>query len=317
MEKSFDGEDWSRVVEISDMKEWGKKLQDFPLLPMDTVPDSVFALRSQKNPAFCVGVKPTPNADDPKADPFPIFENAELQLQKCDDNKNTQYWQLVNGQIPWMQNAADQSFKMHVDKAEGGSKLTVKQCKEGGGCGDDKSFSNDKFAFGAEAKGGLMMGKGTLQNLVITAAKLEEGAAVTLQECTAPPPPPAKGKAAVDPEPADVTKCDKLKDKTLSQWELKPMFILEKGKQTVSCAPYSHSHKKPTPCDSRVKAQELCSKDNNCAAYNWASEKDTEEVYLCTDLHEVHAGVAGWELGVRAGRLEPFVEEARKLSREL
>merc|ERR1711959_473815 len=312
MEKSFDGEDWSRVVEISDMKEWGKKLQDFPLLPMDTVPKSVFAMRSQKDPSLCVGVKPTPNAEDPKADPFPIFENAELQIQKCDDNKNTQYWQLVNGQHTWMLNAADQSYKLHVDKAENGGKLVVKQCKEKGDCVDDKSFANDKFQFGAEAKGGIMMGKGALQNLVFTAAKLEANAAVTLAECTAPPPPPKPGKAAADSDPADITKCDKLKDKTLSQFELKPMFTLEKGKQTVSCAPYSHSHKKPSPCENRVSAQEMCAKDNNCAAYNWVSDGDKKEVYLCTDLHEVHSGVAGWELGVRAGRLEPFVEEAKQ-----
>merc|ERR1711977_294694 len=150
VEKSMDGEIWSRVNEIANMQEWGKKLQLYPLITMDRVPKSVFALRSQKNPVFCLGVKPTPNTEDEEADPFPIFENAALEVQKCDDNKNTQYWQLTGGQTTRLQNAADQTFVLHMDKAENGGKLTVKACKDG--C---KDFKNDVFAFAAEAKGGL------------------------------------------------------------------------------------------------------------------------------------------------------------------
>jgi len=303
VEKSMDGELWSRVEEISNMKDWGKKLQLYPLIQMDRVPKSVFALRSQKNPAFCLGVKPTPNPEDAEADPFPIFENAAVEVQKCDDNKNTQYWQLVNGQTTRLQNAADQKFVLHMDKAKANGKLMVKECKDG--C---KEFKNDVFAFADGAKGGLMRGKDKNENLVISASALKEGAAVTMQEC-------ADIKKPKDRKPASIKKCGKLKDKTLSQFELKPMFILEKGKKTIACAPYSHSHAKPTPCTTQVKAQELCAKDNKCSAYNWADATpiggvagvSKDAVYLCTDLHEVHAGVSGWELGIRAGRLEPFV----------
>jgi len=308
VEKSMDGEIWSRVNEIANMQDWGKKLQLYPLITMDRVPKSVFALRSQKNPVFCLGVKPTPNAEDPEADPFPIFENAALEVQKCDDNKNTQYWQLAGGQTTRLKNAADQNFVLHMDKGASGAKLSVKKCSDG--C---KDFTNDVFAFADGAKGGLMRAKDANSNLVITAAALKEGSAVTMQECADIKDP----KEKVD---AEVSKCSKLADKTLAQFELKPMFVIEKGKQSIACAPYSHSHAKPTPCNKQVVAQELCAKDNKCSAYNWVDATpmggvdgvSKNAVYLCTDLHEVHSGVAGWELGVRAGRLEPFVEEAQK-----
>merc|ERR1712159_4162 len=307
VEKSMDGEIWSRVEEIANMQDWGKKLQLYPLITMDHVPKSVFALRSQKNPVFCIGVKSTPRKKedgsvDEEADPLPIAEDAALEVQKCDDNKNTQYWQLMAGQTTRLLNAADQSYVLHMDKAEDGGRLTVKVCKEG--C---KDWKNDVFAFAEKAGGGLMRGKDANNNLVITAAALKEAAAVTMQEC-------ADIKDPKDKADATIAKSSKLKDKTLSQFELKPMFILEKGKQTVACAPYSHSHAKPTPCNSQVKAQELCAKDDKCSAYNWVDSTpigvdgvSKDAVYLCTDLHEVHSGVSGWELGVRAGRLEPFV----------
>ena len=47
IEKSSDGENWSRSTEISDMKKWGSKMETYPLLDMDFVPFSVFSLRSQ------------------------------------------------------------------------------------------------------------------------------------------------------------------------------------------------------------------------------------------------------------------------------
>jgi len=294
VEKSMDGQEWSRVNEVSSMGNWGKSAQVFPLMSMDKIPNSVFALRSQKNPRFCVGVKPTPNAQDKKADPYPIFEDAALEVQVCDDNKNTQYWQF--GSKGQLQNAANQAFYLHTakDPAEGGA-LSVKECKEG--C---PTFTNDFFDFAAEAKGGLMFSK--KKNGLVIAPKggaLKAGTAVEFGNCG----------------DADIKKCA---DKQHFQWELNPMFVLEKGKQTVACAPYSHQHVKPAPCTSRVKAQQLCAKDNACSAYNWAGSSVTDaavkdKVYLCTDLHEVHSGVAGWELGVRAGRLEPFVEEKREL----
>jgi len=60
----------------------------------------------------------------------------------------------------------------------------------------------------------------------------------------------------------------------------------------------------------------VCIQDTECTAYNWVD--DTAEgnlknkVFSCTAMHEVHSGVVGWELGVRAGTLEPFAELMRK-----
>ena len=35
VEKSFDGENWARSTEISDMLDWGRKMQMYPLIDMD------------------------------------------------------------------------------------------------------------------------------------------------------------------------------------------------------------------------------------------------------------------------------------------
>ena len=112
------------------------------------------------------------------------------------------------------------------------------------------------------------------------------------------------------------------------------VFILEEGKQTISCAPYSHDNVEPAPAENRAAAQEACAavsvhrplnlymsacmQDPECTAYNWvdgnAEGQLKNKVYSCTAMHEVHSGVVGWELGVRAGTIEPFAkkeEEAR------
>merc|ERR1711907_23445 len=92
VEKSFDGEWWSRSTEFADMKEWGSEMQLYSLIQMDQVPKSFFALRSQENPRFCVGVRARPHPTDDKADPLPLTEDAMLEVQICDDNTVTQYW---------------------------------------------------------------------------------------------------------------------------------------------------------------------------------------------------------------------------------
>jgi len=84
VEKSLDGEWWSRSTEVADMKEWGDKMETYPLITMNhgvapvvarcvalellcvSVPTSIFAFRSQDNPRFCVGVRPTPHPTDEK-----------------------------------------------------------------------------------------------------------------------------------------------------------------------------------------------------------------------------------------------------------
>eukprot|EP00656_Telonema_subtile_P031028 TRINITY_DN33_c0_g1_i1.p1 TRINITY_DN33_c0_g1~~TRINITY_DN33_c0_g1_i1.p1 ORF type:complete len:456 (+),score=129.77 TRINITY_DN33_c0_g1_i1:60-1427(+) len=296
VEKSFDGEWWSRSTELADMKSWGESLQTYPLVAMDNVPKSIFSFRSQQNPRFCVGVRPTPHPTDEKADPYPLAEDAKLEVQVCDDNTNTQYWQLDALPRSMLKNAGDQSFVAHVDgSTAAGTGLSVKQCREG--CAE--GFEDDLWQFGAGAKGGLAFNKNQ-PHLVLSpkGGVLEAGTEIILEVCG------AEGETAESPSCAD---------KTGSQWELNPMFILEAGKQLIACAPYSHDNVAPTPADNREKAQEVCAKDNECVAYNWAdanAEGDfTDKVFACTAMHEVHSGVQGWELGVRAGRLEPFTEE--------
>lgn len=117
---------------------------------------------------------------------------------------------------------------------------------------------------------------------------------------------------------ANINNCPKLKH---AQWELFPMFQIEKSKKAVNCSPYSHSHKKPEQASDQQTAQRLCAKDNKCAAYNWRDGTPGDianVVYLCWELHDVHSAQAGWELGIRAGRAEDFIEEqAEKAAAEV
>jgi len=105
------------------------------------------------------------------------------------------------------------------------------------------------------------------------------------------------------------------------QWELAPMFVIEEGKRAVNCAPYSHSMVKPKVAKTRQQAQELCAADSACVTYNWAEAQPAGEgavadtVFLCTEVHEVHPGMKGWQLGVRIASVEKFSEERRELDR--
>ena len=38
------------------------------------------------------------------------------------------------------------------------------------------------------------------------------------------------------------------------------VFVLEDGKQTIACAPYSHDNVEPAPAANRETAQEVCAK---------------------------------------------------------
>jgi len=295
VEKSFDGEWWSRSTEIPEMKEWADQMQLYPLITMNKVPKSVFAFRSQNDPRFCVGVKPTPHPTDEKAEANPMAEDAILEIQICNDNTNTQYWAMDPEPRPMLKNAADQSFVAHLNgTTAAGAGLSIKQCRDG--C--DEGFDDDVWAYAEEASGGVAYNK-KAPNLVLypKGGVLEEGAEVVLEACGA------------DGETAAIAACS---DKPFAQWELLPMFVLEDGKQTIACAPYSHDNVEPAPAANRETAQEVCAKDNECCAYNWvdanAEGAVTDKVYACTAMHEVHSGVQGWELGIRAGRLEPFVE---------
>jgi len=301
VEKSFDGEWWSRSTEITSMGDWGTSKVTYPLIAMNKVPKSLFAFRSQENPHFCVGVRPTPHPTDEKADPYPLFEDAKLEVQICDDKTNTQYWQLSDDPRPMLKNAADQSFVVHINGSTTvGSALSAKQCRDG--CAE--GFDDDVWKYAGDAAGGLAYNKNQ-PNLVLApkGGALEAGVDVVLDACGA------------ESDTAEIGACA---DKSSARWELLPMFILEEGKQTISCAPYSHDNVEPAPAENRAAAQEACAADPECTAYNWvdgnAEGQLKNKVYSCTAMHEVHSGVVGWELGVRAGTIEPFAkkeEEAR------
>jgi len=93
------------------------------------------------------------------------------------------------------------------------------------------------------------------------------------------------------------------------------MFAIEKGKQAINCSPYSHSLEKPKSATTQQQAQRLCARDNTCSAYNWVdgtADGDVKDmVFLCKEIHDVHSGVQGWELGIRSGRAEDPYEAKR------
>jgi len=294
VEKSLDGEWWSRSTEISDMKDWATTLQLYPLIQMATVPPSVFAFRSQEDPTFCLGVRTTSilvNSSLPaseQGDPVDICDFARLEVQVCDSDRTTQYWALDEDQV--LRNAEDQTYVMHVngstaDKTE----LSVRKCTDGRSDG----FEDDVWEY-VETGGGIIRNQNQPHLLAYPkGGQLTEGTVVSLEMCG------AEGDTALFED------CE---SNIHARFELLPMFVLEAGVQTISCAPYSHSSVEPAAASSRNEAQEICAKDLTCAAYNWvdstAEGNVIDKVYACTAMHEVHSGVVGWELGVRAGRLD-------------
>jgi len=305
VEKSEDGELWGRVVDISDMKMWGVEDQLYKFVPMDQLPPSVFSIRSQLDTAYCVGVRT--RLQNPEDEDSPIVDievGAKLELQKCLDDTITQWWSFdVNRGI--LHNAydkvyiADVSENLAVDTEIGIAKCT-------NGCPE---MGNNAFVYSDSVRGGFLRSR-VIQNLVFSPqnASLAQGMPVVLGTC---------GDNA--DTPADLNVCP---DNKQGQWELLPMFALEMNKQSITCAPYSHTLADPTPATSRQEAQRLCAADNKCSAYNWAdgtAEDFANEVFLCHKLHDVHPGVVGWELGIRAGRGydSPYKKRAAVLSMEL
>merc|ERR1712086_1190332 len=194
---------------------------------------------------------------------------------------------------------ADVSENLAVDTEIGIAKCT-------NGCPE---MGNNAFVYSDSVRGGFLRSR-VIQNLVFSPqnASLAQGMPVVLGTC---------GDNA--DTPADLNVCP---DNKQGQWELLPMFALEMNKQSITCAPYSHTLADPTPATSRQEAQRLCAADNKCSAYNWAdgtAEDFANEVFLCHKLHDVHPGVVGWELGIRAGRGydSPYKKRAAVLSMEL
>jgi hypothetical protein len=155
-------------------------------------------------------VRPTPHPTDEKADPFPLAEDALLEVQICNDNTNTQYWALEEMPRPMLKNAGDQSFVLHVNgTTAAGAPLSVKQCREG--CPD--GFDDDVWAYGEAEAGGVAYNK-KVQNLVLypKGGVLEEGTEVTLEACG-------------DAEEGITATSAACADKPLARWELLPSTL--------------------------------------------------------------------------------------------
>jgi hypothetical protein len=300
VEKSEDGENWGRVAELNDMRDWGVKDQLFKLVPMDLLPPSVFSIRSQFDTAYCVGVRT--RMEDPDDEDSPIIhieEGAVLELQKCLDDTVTQWWSfdVDKGRL---HNAADEIFIADVSgDLAAGSGFAISICRDG--CPDATA---SEFMYSDSVKGGFVRSK-SVQNLVFHPkdGKFEEGVEVTFGTCGS------------DPDIA--AELDQCPDNRQDQWELLPMFAIEEGKHAIKCAPYSHTLATPDPATTRQEAQRLCAADIDCSAYNWANgavadPQEANKVYECHKLHDVHPGVDGWELGIRAGRAydSPYKERS-------
>jgi len=228
-------------------------------------------------------------------------EGAAVELQKCFDanrgilhNAKDPIWILVpNGTV-----------------AEGTNFVMGKCTPTSDSDPRCANAEDSEFMYSDSIKGGFIRSKaavdGAVQgNLVIAPHNNEfkQGSKVQF------------GKCGDDPNtPATLDVCD-FKD---AQWELLPMFAIEEGKEAIKCAPYSHSMKEASPASTRQEAQRLCAADIACSSYSWADssaeqinpitgKKDggnafANKVFLCEQLHHVHSGQVGWELGVRAGR---------------
>lgn len=325
IEQSADGENWARALEVTDAKDWDQKIELFSWVPKDEVPSGVFAIRSQKDPTFCIGARPIPDPDEPDlVAPTPIDYSTELDVQRCSDERQTQFWYFdaANGRL---HNAAGATYiaragggdssgsEVPVDGSVApsvGAEMTVGKCTTG--CTDD---TTNLFSYSDSAMGGfLRMSKSGWNNLVIAAPTDSDGniaeGAVTIAQCG------SNGNA-----PATLSSCTDLVN---AQWELSPMFNIEPNKKAINCSPYSHSHAEPDICTDQLTAQTLCAKDKQCMAYNWvdnsAEGNDKDKVWLCHELHDVHFktendDLVGWELGLRNGFAEDLIEREKRKER--
>jgi hypothetical protein len=316
VEESTDGDNWARAVEVTNTKDWDEKITTFSWTPMDATPASVFAIRSQKDPTFCIGARPIPDPEEPELiAPKPIDFDTQMEVQRCSDASIPQFWYFdkSNGRL---HNAAGEIYIAQVGGGGNGTVptdasvapavgtgMSIGKCTNN--CAEDQT---NLFAYSESLMGGfLRLSTPGWQNLVIAAPTTAEGGIaegqVTIGKCG------NNGNNA-----AALSLCE---DMTHAQWELMPMFQIENNKKAINCSPYSHSNLEPTSCTDRQTAQALCAKDKQCMAYNWVDSSATgdvkEKVWLCYALHDIHLktendDLVGWELGTRSGFAEDLVE---------
>lgn len=315
LEKSQDCEYFARVAEFPEFpKSYGKE-HLFSFAGLYETPPGVFQIRSRHDVNLCFGVEiPESQKEDVEGGiPQKSFEDgAKVLLQNCNIDVVPQYFSFnANGDIVSAQNnqmvltlpdAAGAEGQPKKNPKEGGAVL-MKQCKEG--------CQHINSAFRLDRLEGLLIHKAA-EGFVLQSSggALKKTTALVTSEC---------GKEG---KPASLAEC---KDKTYAQWDLIPLFTIEKAKKANNCAPYSHSKDlKPIVANTRKAAQRACAKDPDCTVYMYTDEtaqpaNERHKAWLCTRLNEVNIGndengapkYNGYELGFRA---QNDNEEARTRS---
>lgn len=132
VEASLDGENWGRTVEVTITKDWDSKIETFSWGRLDVQPDSVFAIRSQKDPSLCLGATPIPDPVEPEKYWLtkPIDYGTGISAQRCDDKAIPQWWFF--GPNGLLHNAAEDSYILYV-----GANGTTELNDEAGGMGGE------------------------------------------------------------------------------------------------------------------------------------------------------------------------------------
>merc|ERR1711959_857164 len=256
LEKSQDCEYYARVAEFPEFpKSYGKD-HLFSFAGLYETPPGVFQIRSRHNVNVCLGVEiPESEKEDVEGGiPQKSFdEGAKVELQYCNIDVVPQYFSFdPDGKIVSAQNNAmvltlpDAAGK--ASPKEGGA-VVMKECKDG--CPDINS------AFRLDRVEGLLVHKKAVgMVLQPTGGALKKKTPIITSEC------------AKDGKAATLHEC---KDKTFAQFDLIPLFTIEKNKKANNCAPYSHTAKlKPLHVPNQKEAQRLCAKDPDCTVYMYA-----------------------------------------------
>jgi len=215
---------------------------------------SIYALRSMAASHLCLGVRPIADPNKPELDPDPLKDGAPIEYQLCNTATTTQYWKHDKKRGLFF-NAANTQFVLDVTDGNiaAGAMLRIKHCVD-----DCPELGYNAFSFNQ----GLVSNRDTSSMALVMAPTggmegLREGTVASLEVC-------AEGANAM----ATSENCG---EKRYLLFELFPMLRVEESVEAENCAPYSGTRKEPEMAETRAEAQEQCSMDRQCVAYNWAN----------------------------------------------
>jgi len=314
LEKSQDCEYFARVAEFPDFHHSYTKDKLFSFAGLYETPPGVFQIRSRHDVNMCFGVKIPKAEEEDVAGGVPqkgFDDGAQVEIQMCNINVIPQFFSFgdstSDGRVV---SAQDNSMVMLLSDAEGPPSADPKPApKEGGAlvmkrCQDQCPNFNTFFRLD-RLEGIMIDTKAPAFVLQPTEGKFKKKTPVVSSQCA---PKPDKGK---DQKEASLAEC---KDKTYAQFDLIPLFTIEKDKKAINCAPYSHTRdKKPIQVANEKEAQRACAKDPDCTVYMYADDtatnpQDRGKAWTCTRLNEVNSGndengepkYGGYRLGFRA-----------------